>query len=116
MAAQLESDPQGVFRGQSVEWLEAFKVKLWRYLTLHLDDVGVVALQIYDELGVLLAMVNAQQSPPDAVLAQMKEALGSALARFPSAPSFDLKKSGPGGTRTHDPHNAEAESGMSLGV
>jgi len=130
MADQVEPDPRFAFRGQSVEWLEAFRAKLWQYITLELDDLGKSILRTYDELNILLALVNGRCMYPDSdvdrFVQQTEEALGESLARFPNA----LLKSGPGGarireihsnsdcgpggTRTHDPHNADAASGANL--
>jgi len=115
MAEQVESDPRFAFRGQSVEWLEAFRAKLREYLMLELDELGRSILQTHDALNVLLALANWRRthsdSGADGFAEEMKEVLGKSLAGFPRAHSFDLKKSGPGGARTHDPHNAEVLTG-----
>jgi len=96
MVEQVEANPRFVFRGQSVEWLEAFRAKLREYLMLELDDLGQAILQTHDALSVLLALANGPRghsdSGADGFVEEMKEALEQALAGFPNTPSFDLKK------------------------
>jgi len=96
MVEQVEANPRFVFRGQSVEWLEAFRAKLREYLMLELDDLGQAILQTHDALSVLLALANGPRghsdSGADGFVEEMKEALEQALAGFSNTPSFDLEK------------------------
>ena len=96
MVEQVEANPRFVFRGQSVEWLEAFRAKLREYLMLELDDLGQAILQTHDALSVLLALANGPRnhsdSGADGFVEEMKEVLGQSLAGFPNTASFDIKK------------------------
>jgi len=101
-----------------LRWLASFKLQLWQWLRSRLDPKGRRILALYDQMSAVLMLAEGRQLAPDAdvngFVEEMKSAFES-LGRSPSnAPIPGNPVSGPGGTRTHDPHNADVAERVKL--